>query len=100
MNNAMTVEDVQNLREQLQRVRAKSLEASRRNDFRLVARLTGETARLNRLIQAQEDFAGFSPKSLAVVDALADFEDAGHFDFPEEQLGEQLAGASDWQEAA
>ena len=39
---------------ELQRVRQESLAASRRNDFRTVARLTLETARLNRQITAAD----------------------------------------------
>ena len=42
------------LNEQLQRVRQLSLAASRNDDFRAVARLTREAARLNHLIMAAE----------------------------------------------
>ena len=84
MKNAMTVDELNKFRGQLRHVRQQFLDASRQNDFRTVARLTGEAARLNRLIQWQEEFAGFSPKSLAVVDSLAQFEDAGQFVIPEE----------------
>ena len=42
------------LNQQLQRVRQDSLAASRRGDFRAVARLTCEAARLNRAILASE----------------------------------------------
>ena len=84
MKQALTVDDLQKLREELTRVRQQSLAASRQNDFRAIARLTGEAARLNRLIHLQEDFAGLPPKSLAVVDALADIADEGQFTFPDE----------------
>ena len=43
-------DDITPLFEELQRVRNTSLEAARRGDFRSVARLTSEAARLNRLI--------------------------------------------------
>lgn len=84
MKVAPKAEDVANLKAELHRVRQQSLLASRQNDFRAVARLTTEAARLNREIQSQEEFAGFSPRSMAVVDALASFDDAGHFSFPME----------------
>lgn len=54
------------LNDQLQRVRQLSLAASRNDDFRAVARLTGEAARLNRLILAAEG---------APIPALARFKD-------------------------
>jgi hypothetical protein len=40
---------------ELNRVRQLSLTAARQNDFRTVARLTGEALRLNRAIQEVED---------------------------------------------
>jgi hypothetical protein len=90
MKNAVSVDELQELRDQLHHIRQQSLAASRENDFRTVARLTTEAARLNRLIHVQDDLAGFSAKSLEVVDALAEISDEGRFDFPEveEILGE------------
>ncbi len=52
--NRDKLEQMAQLTEQLQRVRQESLAASRREDFRAVARLTCEAARLNRLILAAE----------------------------------------------
>ncbi len=47
-------EELVKLSQELQRVRQKSLTASRTGDFRTVARLTGEAARLNREILRAE----------------------------------------------
>jgi hypothetical protein len=95
MKKAMTVDDVQQLREELRENRERSLAATRQNDFRAVARLTAEAAPLNRTIRAQEDFAECSPKVLAMVDALSAIEDEGHFVFPDDS--EPSGG---WSEAA
>ena len=84
MKEAINPDAVQQLKEQLQRVRQQSLSASRQNDFRAVAHLTGEAARLNRAIHTQEDFAESASKSLAILDALADVGDESRFVFPEE----------------
>ncbi len=48
------LEELAQLNEHLQQVRHECLLASRRDDFRAVARLTCEAARLNRLILAAE----------------------------------------------
>jgi hypothetical protein len=48
------LDELAQLSAELQRVRYQSLEASRRGDFRTVARMTCEAARLNRLILAAE----------------------------------------------
>jgi hypothetical protein len=84
MKKAISIDEVQALKEQLAHVRQQSLAAARQNDFRAVARLTCEAARLNRAIHTQEDFAGNEVKSLAIVDALAHLDDEGRFDFPPE----------------
>ena len=86
MKNAVNPEEIQYLKEQLQHVRQLSLAASRQNDFRAVARLTAEAARLNRAIHTQEDFVGSVSKSLALVDALAEVGDEGRFVFPQEPV--------------
>ena len=85
MKSLMSVEQLDNVKAELQQVRRQSLAASRQNDFRTVARLTAEAARLNRAIHTQEDFAELSPKSLALIDALSDLDDAGHFVFPDDR---------------
>ena len=84
MKTITSTDHLPQLKEDLQRVRQESLQASRQDDFRAVARLTQEAARLNRLIYSEENFVDLSPKTLAVVDALANLEDAGHFEFPDE----------------
>jgi hypothetical protein len=86
MKNPKTTDEVQSLKEQLYRVRQQSLAASRQSDFRTVARLTAEAAKLNRSIQCQQDFADCALKSLTVVNALAQIGDEGHFVFPEEPV--------------
>ena len=43
------------LHQELTRLRQLSLTAARQNDFRTVARLTGETSRLNQAIQEMND---------------------------------------------
>jgi hypothetical protein len=48
------VEELAQLNQELTRVRQESLAASRNNEFRAVARLTAEAAKLNRLILAAE----------------------------------------------
>jgi len=60
------LEELTRLTEHLQRVRHDSLEASRRGDFRAVARLTCEAARLNRLILLTEG------PQVPVLDQLGD----------------------------
>ena len=84
MKKPNTADNVQNLKQELVLVRQQSLLASRQNDFRAVARLTADAARLNRAIHVQVDFADCGLKSLTVVDALAQIGDEGHFVFPEE----------------
>jgi hypothetical protein len=86
MKNAISIDEVQELKQQLQRVRQQSLLASRQNDFRGVARLTAEAAQLNRAIQTREEFADSPLRSLTVVDALARLNGEGHFVFPEEPI--------------
>ena len=54
MKQAISLDEVQQLKTQLARVRQQSLAASRENDFRTVARLTGEASRLNQTIQDAE----------------------------------------------
>ena len=83
MKQAISIDQIQELKAQLTQVRQQSLAASRLNDFRTVARLTSEAARINRAIHAQDDFAGSPVKSLALVDALRQFDDAGKFEFPQ-----------------
>jgi hypothetical protein len=58
--------ELNHLTEHLHRVRHDSLAASRRGDFRAVARLTCEAARLNRLILAAEG------TQVPVLDQLGD----------------------------
>lgn len=99
MKKGMTVDDIEQLRDELRQTREQSLTAARQNDFRAVARLTAETARLNRAIQAQESFVDCSPKVLAVVDSLAQIDDESHFVFPEEPVL-QLDSSNGWSEAA
>lgn len=99
MKKGMTVDDIEQLRDELRQTREQSLTAARQNDFRAVARLTAATARLNRAIQAQEAFVDCSPKVLAVVDSLAQIDDEGHFVFPEEPAL-QLDSSNGWSEAA
>jgi hypothetical protein len=48
------IDELTQLTHDLQRVRQESLAASRKGDFRAVARLTCEAARLNRMILAAE----------------------------------------------
>ena len=48
------IDELTQLTHDLQQVRQESLAASRKNDFRTVARLTCEAARLNRLILVAE----------------------------------------------
>jgi hypothetical protein len=48
------IDELTQLSHDLQRVRQESLTASRKGDFRAVARLTCEAARLNRLILTAE----------------------------------------------
>jgi hypothetical protein len=48
------IDELTQLTRDLQRVRQESLAASRKGEFRAVARLTCEAARLNRLILAAE----------------------------------------------
>ena len=83
MKQAISTDEVQQLKTQLIQVRQQSLAASRQNDFRTVARLTSEAARLNRAIHTHEDFAGCVVKSLALVDALRQIDDEGKFEFPQ-----------------
>jgi hypothetical protein len=87
MKKTISADEIQELKQQLHRVRQQSLLASRENDFRTVARLTAEAAQINRTIQCQEDFADCGLKSLTVVNALAKFDDESHFVFPEEPTG-------------
>ena len=94
MKKAMTVDDVQQLREELCQIRERSLAATRQNDFRAVAQLTAEANRLNRAIHAQEDFPDCSAKVLAMVDAMAVIGDEGHFVFPDD------SAPDGWSEAA
>jgi hypothetical protein len=54
MKVALTRSDIEKLKEELQRIRQRSLEASRQDDFRTVARLTCEAARLNQAINQAE----------------------------------------------
>ena len=82
MKEPISLEEVQELKTQLSHVQQQSLAASRQNDFRTVARLTSQAARLNRAIHSQEDFAGSVVKSLALVDALKEFDGEGTFVFP------------------
>jgi hypothetical protein len=84
MKNGMSIDEVQKLKQQLHLVRQQSLLASRQNDFRTVARLTTEAARLNRAIQSQENFADCALRSLTVVDALKQLDGSSHFVFPDE----------------
>ena len=60
------LQELANLNEHLQRVRHDCLSASRRGDFRAVARLTCEAARLNRLILLAEG------PQVPVLDQLGD----------------------------
>jgi hypothetical protein len=90
MKKPITTEQIDHLKEELRGIRQQSLVASRQNDFRTVARLTGEAARLNRQIRAQEEFAGVASKALAIVDALAHFDDEGRFEFPAENSSEPV----------
>ena len=99
MKKGMTVDDIEQLRDELRNIRERSLTAARQNDFRAVARLTTEAARLNRAIQAQDAFVDCSPKVLAVVDSLAQIDDESHFVFPEEPAL-QLNASDGWSEAA
>lgn len=62
------LDELKQLTQQLQRVRQQSLAASRNGDFRTVARLTGETARINRQILATE--SGHIPALTHLGDAL------------------------------
>lgn len=48
------LDELAQLTQELHRVRRESLAASRSGDYRTVARLTGEAARLNRMILAAE----------------------------------------------
>ncbi|MHC1768659.1 MAG: hypothetical protein AB9869_30995 [Verrucomicrobiia bacterium] len=61
-----TLEELAQFTQELQQVRQDSLAATRRGDFRAVARLTGEAARLNRLILAAEG------SQVPVLDGLGD----------------------------
>jgi hypothetical protein len=99
MKNAIRPDEVQQLKEQLQRVRQQSLSAARQNDFRSIARLTAEAARLNRAIHAEQNFAGCAAKSLAIVDALAEVSDEGCFVFPQEPVLTAVS-APEFEEAA
>ncbi|MFO1496882.1 MAG: hypothetical protein U1G07_00540 [Verrucomicrobiota bacterium] len=54
IQNKEQKQDLMELTRELHRVREASLAASRRDDFRTVARLTAEAARLNRLIVSAE----------------------------------------------
>jgi vacuolar-type H+-ATPase subunit D/Vma8 len=54
MKVALTRSDIDKLKDELQRIRQRSLEASRHGDFRTVARLTCEAARLNQEINQAE----------------------------------------------
>jgi hypothetical protein len=100
MQKSVTVEEIQKLRDELRGVRERSLAASRRNDFREVARLTSEAARLNRTIHAREDFPEYPDKVLALVDALRVIEDSGHFEFPQEAAIPQDEAGIELPEAA
>jgi hypothetical protein len=101
MKQTISIDQVQELKAQLTQVRQQSLAASRLNDFRTVARLTNEAARLNRAIHAQDDFAGSPGKSMALVEALRQFDDAGKFEFPQvATLPGAEAGRAELEEAA
>ena len=82
MRKPTAIDELPRLKEELRSVRERSLLASRQNDFRTVAMLTAETARLNRAIHSQEEFAGCSKTALAIVDALSNLDDVGTFVFP------------------
>jgi hypothetical protein len=89
--NSDKIEELTQLTHDLQRVRQESLAASRKDDFRAIARLTCEAARLNRMILAAEGaevpvldtlgdklFTGESDESNAFTSAVeADFVLAG-----------------------
>jgi hypothetical protein len=83
MRNVQTTDDLEQLKQQLQRVRAESLAAVRRNDFRAVARLTAETARINRAIHTAEDFSDCAEDAQRLVEALADSDSSSQFVFPD-----------------
>lgn len=101
MKHAISIDEIQQLKQQLQRVRQQSLLASRQDDFRTVARLTAEASQLNRAIQSREDFADTPLRSLKVVDALAHLDGDGQFVFPEEpKPAEEQILAPNFQEAA
>jgi hypothetical protein len=57
-----------------------SLSATRENDFRAIARLTNEAARLNSAIRAQD---GYRDCPRRVLEALVDVSDPGKFVFPQ-----------------
>jgi len=86
MKKPKSTDELEDLKHQLQRVRQQSLTAVRRDDFREVARLTAETARLNRAIHCQEEFSDCVPTALALVDSLANDEISDHFVFPDSIL--------------
>ncbi len=71
------LEELVQLNQELQQVRQQSLTASRRGDFRAVARLTCEAARLNRLILTAEG------TQVAVLEDLGDKLFTGESDEPE-----------------
>jgi hypothetical protein len=54
MSNKVTPQMIENLRNELQRVRKQSLNATRTGDFMTVARLTNQAARINRSIMDAE----------------------------------------------
>ncbi len=90
MRNAKSTDGIEELKLQLQQVRKDSLAAVRRNDFRTVARLTGEAARINRAIHAGEEFSDCLPAAQRLIDSLADIDSPGHFVFPQVASEEPL----------
>ncbi len=90
MRNTKNTDGLDELKLKLQQVRQESLAAVRRNDFRAVARLTGEAARLNRAIHAGEEFSDCLPAAQRLIDSLADIDSPGHFVFPQVSADEPL----------
>jgi hypothetical protein len=86
MKQNAAIEEVNRLKHELNRVRALSLSATRQNDFRAIARLTSEAARLNRAIHVRQDL---NERSVAVIDAILDVSEPGQFVFP--QMEEPVA---------
>ena len=57
MKQTKTLIDIEQLRTELRLVRQESLTATRRGDYRTVARLTAKAAALNKDIMEAEDWA-------------------------------------------